>query len=756
MVLQTGWPIPLWIGTIVLLSATLFAIWIYWTERGPAGRPLRILLAAIRSVLLASVLWMISGWVWQQFETERPELAIVVDCSSSMATRDVVSSASGDGLQSRLDRVEQILDQIPQQTLSTLKSRYSIQWFSAAESLKSIPSPLSEGRPMPVADESQSRLGDSLERLVELQAGRGTAAIVIFTDGINTVGSSLAEAERAARTAAIPIHAVATGRPFALPDVRLADLLIGREIYLGDSIAAEVTVIASDIRDAKVKVTLSNATSGETLDEIQLELSAKRNQQSVRLHFVPESPGEIELNLTVSSIETETELDNNRLTAKVNVQNKAIRVLLVSEQPSYEFRFLKNLLDRTRESDSSVPASFQVESVLQESDPGYVQQDSSARRLVPSNTQELSGYDVFIFGAIDPNLISRRSQRTIVESVVDSGAGCIFIYGSGNPIQELQGWPLRELLPIQSTESPTELVPTISLGYRWKPTTLGQDALPLQLSPSPTESLALWNRLPSFTSICMVGNPRVGAQVLAQATAGSAEYPLLITQYAGAGRVALQATDETYHWTSFRGNDAIHQKYWGQMLRWLSRGKLIKNSKISELTVEPRQSKIGQPIRFEARIGKELSESELPETVDVVVESEDQDRQTVTLTRSQNSNRRFLATVGKFQPGNYQALLVNPATASPPNQEFVVTNPPGEQSNLQTNVQGLRSLATESRGKFYDASEATTLFEELPRGRPTRLGSLPSSPLWNHPWVPLIFVLLITSEWLIRRSARML
>jgi hypothetical protein len=36
------------------------------------------------------------------------------------------------------------------------------------------------------------------------------------------------------------------------------------------------------------------------------------------------------------------------------------------------------------------------------------------------------------------------------------------------------------------------------------------------------------------------------------------------------------------------------------------------------------------------------------------------------------------------------------------------------------------------------------------------LGSLPTLPIWNRPWVAALFIMLITIEWLLRRYARML
>jgi hypothetical protein len=107
-------------------------------------------------------------------------------------------------------------------------------------------------------------------------------------------------------------------------------------------------------------------------------------------------------------------------------------------------------------------------------------------------------------------------------------------------------------------------------------------------------------------------------------------------------------------------------------------------------------------------------------------------------------------------PGNYRAVLLRPAETVPPNVEFVITAPPGEQANLRADKDAMQFLAEHSRGRFYDTKNAQQLFKNLPPGKPTRLGTLPPVPFWNSHWIAFLFIALLTSEWLLRRYARML
>lgn len=56
---------------------------------------------------------------------------------------------------------------------------------------------------------------------------------------------------------------------------------------------------------------------------------------------------------------------------------------------------------------------------------------------------------------------------------------------------------------------------------------------------------------------------------------------------------------------------------------------------------------------------------------------------------------------------------MRPISEAPPTADFTVTAPPGEQASLRANVEGLKQLAEQSRGRFYLEMQAERLFDEL-------------------------------------------
>ncbi len=220
--------------------------------------------------------------------------------------------------------------------------------------------------------------------------------------------------------------------------------------------------------------------------------------------------------------------------------------------------------------------------------------------------------------------------------------------------------------------------------------------------------------------------------------------------------VAFQATDETYRWTSFAGTDRYHQRYWEQTLRWLSRGRLNSDGQQSQLAIEPRRAKLGQAIRFELRLGTEVEGKSVDDQTELTLIDAGGKQINVKLNREAGGNLVFSTMRSDLAPGSYRAVVFQPSLPQPPSESFTVTTPPGEQANLRADWTALKQLAEQSRGRFYHVDAAKRLFDELPPGKRSRLGTLPPIPIWNSPWVAGLFVALITTEWLLRRKARML
>jgi len=745
----------LWIAVVILIA--IFSVWIYRTERGAAHYTLRWLLAIVRGSLLLLVVWMITGWSWQRARVELPELVIAVDVSDSMLTGDGQGELSSGDPMNRLARAQQLLA-LPEEQWKLLREQYRVRTYLVAQDAMQleIDSNLSnlQERAGLVGDRQtlqQSLLGDALIRIIEGQAGRGTAAIVFLSDGILTSGQSLTEVGQRARRAAIPIHSVTIGRRQPQPDLRIGDILTENQVYLGDQVNVEATIVASDVDESIVKAQLIESASGQVVDEQTVQMKPTESQVTVTLRYVPKQPGAMGLQVVVQQIPNESDTANNKTEIQLQVQDRVIRVLMVFSQPSYEFRFLKHFLERTTQTGTRSTATFELTSVLQNGDPEYVQQDNAAQRFVPSDPAQLSQIDVFIFGPLDASLIPNSSQQVIVRSITHGGSGAVFLGATQDPIQQLARHPLGILLPIQSTLPEVQYAPQ---GFQIESTNIGQSSLPFPWNSPLNETPGSQSQLPALQSLLGVDTVKPGAQVLANAVSipDGGRSPLIVTQFAGAGRTCFLATDETFRWTTTFGSDQAHQQFWGQLLRWLCRSKL-NSLDDSELKAEPKQAKLGSPIRLQLKLP--VGEGH-PSNAELRIEGQAGFQRTVSLPQTPGTSATYQGTVDQLTTGAYRAVVVQPAMANPPAVEFSMIAPQVEQANLRADVESMKQLAETSRGKAYSADEAQQWFRDLPPGQSLRLGNLPPQPIWNQPWVAMLFIGLLATEWLLRRRARML
>lgn len=761
------WPWSIWLSIVIVLSVGLAVVALYWTERGKASAVRRSALAGLRIGLLLLVWWMLAGWNVQRFKNDLPELVMLIDDSSSMQTADIApvlgikSTNKSDDRWTRWQTATGLLNKLwkDEGGAAVLRYRPKLYVLSAeARQIATEPSELADTLSQLEPNGDQSRLGDGLIQILQRQSGRPTAAILLLSDGIVTSGISLEEAAEQARRLAIPVICVATGEQLPQPDLGLVDLLADDAVYLGDRVNVQVSVTASDIAAHRATVNLRDMQSGQIVDSAQVEISMASNTTNVQLSYVPTLAGNSMVKLEVTAAPNEKNLENNSLERVIEVRDQTLRILMIQKAPSYEFRFLKTLLERTSQMGESGRRAFDLDVVLQDADAAHVAQDASSLRLVPGDNQTIAGYDVIVLGEIDPSLIANSTQQLIVQHVTTAGCGFIFVCHPGFNPSQLAGWPLASLLPLDPSG------PAVPEWYdegsprRWQPTVLGRSALPFQLTDV-SGAGQIWRALPGPHWHFGSGPLKPGAQVLATAwavdTSSETEVPLLISQFAGAGRVVFQANDETHLWVSFRGSDLTYQRYWIQMLRWLARGKLNRQNQ-SELVVEPRQARLGEPIQFHVHLSPEDSLKLAANECSVAVEKIGGESRTVGLLKTQMASTQYKASDASLPAGSYRASILRPADALSGSVTFTITAPPGEKANLRSDWTAMRNLAEQTHGQFLTASEAQPLLAKLPKGSPVRRGALPPLPLWNSVWIATAFIVMIALEWILRRSSQML
>ncbi len=764
-----SWPWPPWMTLLLFIVAAVFFVFLYLREPGPTGRATRLCLAMMRLSLFTIVLTMMYGWMRDRFRTDLPDLVVVLDDSQSMGLvdqygdatlarqlRELLQSAQLAG-DTRLDLAKSLLLPSGADWLGRLRERYNLKFYllgSTARIQSGSGDQLDDRVRRAEADQPASRLGDGLQGILEAQRGRPTAALVLLSDGVTTEGKSIAEIAHYARRKGVPLYLVGVGDQRPPRDLRLSDLLVDEVVFLGDMVSFDFKLAGTGFAAEQVAVSLVREGSDQVLARQQLELPGDGQTRNVRLSYRPDEVGTFSFAVRVEPLQNESNLSNNELSQTVQVRDEAIRVLYVQEYPSLEFRFLKTLLERGLQLGGAGKA-IQLTTVLQEADPGYVELDETAQRVFPVGRDELFVYDVVIFGDVNPAFMSRPILENLAAFVKERGGGVIFLAGPRHTPLAYRDSPLEDLFPLDlnTAQLPDEASLT-EVSYGVQLTRLGLVSPPLQLIDESEANAVLWKNLPHLRWLLRAPDMRLAARILVETSGDTSTPPLPVVslQLVGAGRVVFHATDESYLWARVHGSDEYYERYWLQMIRYLSRAKLLGANRSVELVPDRNQYYRGETIPLQVRFFDDRMAPAADDGVVVLLEREEGRRQRVKLQRDLVRRGVFEATVGNLAEGAYRAWIVVPTMeGQPPSWQFAVVPPPGEHAKLEMDAEDLQQAAKTSEGRFFTLRNARSLLNELPHGRQVRIESLPPTPVWNSPLLVALFVALLTGEWLWRK-----
>jgi hypothetical protein len=224
-----------------------------------------------------------------------------------------------------------------------------------------------------------------------------------------------------------------------------------------------------------------------------------------------------------------------------------------------------------------------------------------------------------------------------------------------------------------------------------------------------------------------------------------------LRQYVGAGEVLMHATDETWRWR-WRNDDRYFARYWGQAVRRLARGKVLRGG--GSLAANRAEYNVGEPVVIRFRQGAAMPE--IDDAVTVELSGESTPTRELQLTRRSIQGRIFETTLNDLPADRYTVRGTAATGSAPLRAEFVVAAPPGETARLVVNSVGLREAAESTGGKLYTTGMAARLRDELPRPEPTAVERLPEEPLWNSPSLLLALFSALGVEWFVRRRSGML
>jgi hypothetical protein len=231
--------------------------------------------------------------------------------------------------------------------------------------------------------------------------------------------------------------------------------------------------------------------------------------------------------------------------------------------------------------------------------------------------------------------------------------------------------------------------------------------------------------------------------------------PVIVQHQYGAGKVVFHATDELWLWR-LRTGDKYYGRYWLQLVRYLSRSSLLGRNREVELTSDRVIYQPGEPVVLRIRFLDERLVPPENDPVSVTLERRDGFQQRVGLSKSPNTTNVFETRIDSLPNGSYHAWVESPSfEQTAPAVDFRVEVPSRELRERGLAKDELVRATTASRGGFYTPATVFQIPRDLPSGRPITIERRDPLPLWNRWELLLLFIGLLSAEWILRKRFRL-
>lgn len=574
-----------------------------------------------------------------------------------------------------------------------------------------------------------TQLGSAIQHIVNKERGGPIAGIAVVTDGRNNAGVEPSRAIAAAANAGIPIFPIGIGSKTMPRNVVVADVQAPPKVFPSDKFQIKGIVKSFGLSGTTVRVrlvsidekeqeaeTIEDETMVRLLDDgqaVSVEFSVERQEQGKRRYIV-----------RADAVEGELDPRDNQRAAMVEIIERQTKVLLIAGGPNREFRFLRNQLYR----DSDILLHVW----LQSSTSGADQEADVLIQEFPQTREELFFFDCIL--AFDPDwrALSQEQTELLERWVAEQAGGLIVVAGPVNtpewtrrPRGDETIDKLRRLYPVSFYSQGSAQLKLGRFGGD-KPYPLdfsreGRASEFLWLGDTAADSQSNWGRFEGVFGYYAVNEPKPGADILANfadpATSIDDTLPIyLASHFYGAGRVFFQASSEM--WRIRRLEVEHFQEYYTKLIRWVSQGRLLRDSTRGILLTDRQRCWMGDQVVVQAILRDVQDQPLMAQSVDATIKRPNGTTQNIELKPTENAVRpgTFQGQFTTGSEGDYRVSL--PIPDSPDFEILTATVqaniPDLEKEQPQRNDALLSEIADRTQGQFYVGTNSFLSAEDNP------------------------------------------
>jgi len=766
-----------------LLIGTVFVAFIflgYWKSHGDLSRSQRFGLALLRSLFLLLILFMLTKPVVRVIEHKETKgtLLVLQDVSASMQFKDLRNSKIDQ------ERVRLIYGTQTDREINPMPSRSDLVaalatnedlnlWprIAVEANILVVPFGRKGGNPLRMGDpesdeltiedaeslfadleysESSTAISDSLKDALEAAASEPLVGILLISDGANNTGEPMGSALNHLLGRNLPLFAYAVGVT-SQRDLEIVSFTGPATVFLNETSVLNVRLRATGLTGETTQVRL--VSDGETIDSKSVGFG-ENGEVNVSFSYVPKKRGSNYLTVVADELGEEVTVENNKASLDLVAKRRGVQVLIIEQEPRWDFRYLMDTLKRDNRID--------VSAVMLDGDATLGSNPESGFLAELPSPEDLLEYMIVVVGDVDPERLSSEHMNALDQLARETGGGLVFLAGSNyNPLA-YKGTPLQSLLPVQIDQIPENGEARYDDPVPLFLTFEGSRSPLLRLDPDAALSERIWREFPGVRWTANTGPAKPSARVLLEdptpaKVANGESQPVLAHMSVGRGQVFYFGFDETWRWRS-RIGEKHYLKIWGQVFLKLGVERLKGASDRVQLSTARNTYSEGESILIYGRIFDEgfqpLDAEEVAGTLSIEAAIDDE--------RTEVENAITLKSRPGI-PGDYEVKLL----ASTPGRYVLRTEIDPEASvtfnvdasNLEMrdpslNLEGLMQLAGSER-RIFREEDLDELPEALTSGSMPMIRDVRKYEPAFHPFIYVLLLVLPVAEWLSRRILKL-
>jgi len=555
----------------------------------------------------------------------------------------------------------------------------------------------------------QTDMAELFSEIGTRYANRNLAALVFTGDGIYNTGL---DPLYAAENVSYPLYTIALGDTNVQRDVVLAHLQYNSVAYLGDDFPLDIVVNA--FKSNGLSTTLTVTDGKENVFYKDISITSDIFTQTVPLRLNASQSGSQHFRISLTAVNNEISRVNNAADIFIDVLDGRQKVLIVASAPHPDISALRQAIGNNR--------NYEV-----------------TDRLTDNLNESLRQFSLIILHQV-PSVTDASSK--LLQDIRTAGIPVFYILGAQSALPLING--LKTGVSIASGNGSTnEALPVAAPGFALF--TLSDDMrralqeFPPLLSPFGQYRLA--------TSATPMLYQRIGSV--------TTDMPLLLFNQGAEVKSAVLTGEGIWHWrmSDFERN-GNHQLF-DEMIRKIVQYLSVKLDKSLFRIIMKNYYSENEVVEANAEVYNESYE--LVNDADVSLDIVDENGKKFPYTFGRTTTDYHLV-LGSFPPGvyKYTANLTYGGKSYTRKGEFVVTALNIESAVTVANHHLLFNLASRHGGTMLypkNMQSIKDLLEKRDDIKTVVFSELRYTDLINLFWVFLVIVVLLATEWLLRKRA---